>query len=331
MFKRKHSFKPSKYIGRLEKYLEEYSSSEEVSTETQEGVTKELATIRAALYGEPDKEPDPDVVETVVSMLIDPESELLFNLFQYFTRFDVDTRSDFARIVSCVMRHKGTLDPVKYVLHRPEILKILIDAYDLDSNSALTAGLILRDCLKSERISKHVLDTYLEKLFEQTQVRSFDIGSDAFATLKTLLTQHKRTLSTYLTANYDDFFAKYRQLLLSENYVTRRQSVKLLAEMLLDQANFALMKKYIADADNLKLMMKLLIDPNKSIQFEAFHVFKVFVANPKKSESEGVMSILTKNKDKMIAYLSDFQNDRDGQDDQFKDEKQLLIRELKRL
>ncbi len=33
--------------------------------------------------------------------------------------------------------------------------------------------------------------------------------------------------------------------------------------------------QYVADVDNLCLMMNLLKDPSRSIQFEAFHVFKV--------------------------------------------------------
>ena len=46
-------------------------------------------------------------------------------------------------------------------------------------------------------------------------------------------------------------------------------------ELLLDRANFTVMTKYIADANNLKLMMTLLKNKSRNIQFEAFHVFKV--------------------------------------------------------
>ena len=35
------------------------------------------------------------------------------------------------------------------------------------------------------------------------------------------------------------------------------------------------MMRYVTDAENLKLMMVLLKETSKSIQFEAFHVFKV--------------------------------------------------------
>ena len=43
-----------------------------------------------------------------------------------------------------------------------------------------------------------------------------------------------------------------------------------------------MMTRYIANEVHLKMMMNLLRDKSKNIQFEAFHVFKVFVANPKK-------------------------------------------------
>lgn len=42
----------------------------------------------------------------------------------------------------------------------------------------------------------------------------------------------------FLEANYDQVFTHYQQLLNSENYVTRRQSLKLLGELLLDRHNF---------------------------------------------------------------------------------------------
>ena len=41
------------------------------------------------------------------------------------------------------------------------------------------------------------------------------------------------------------------------------------------------MTRYIDDPENLKLIMTLLRDDRKTIQYEAFHVFKVFVVNPK--------------------------------------------------
>jgi len=71
------------------------------------------------------------------------------------------------------------------------------------------------------------------------------------------------------------FFSHYALLVGSDNYVTKRQSLKLLGEILLDRTNFNVMTRYIANEDNLKVMMNLLRDKSKNIQFEAFHVFKV--------------------------------------------------------
>lgn len=49
----------------------------------------------------------------------------------------------------------------------------------------------------------------------------------------------------------------------------------MLGELLLDRVNVRVMMKYVSEVNNLKLMMTLLKDGSKSIQFEAFHVFKV--------------------------------------------------------
>lgn len=51
--------------------------------------------------------------------------------------------------------------------------------------------------------------------------------------------------------------------------------VQLLGELLLDRANVKVMMRYVSDSKNLQMMMMLLKDNSRSIQFEAFHVFKV--------------------------------------------------------
>lgn len=86
------------------------------------------------------------------------------------------------------------------------------------------------------------------------------------------------------------------------------RSLQLLGELLLDRANFNVMTKYISDQQNLKLMMNLLRDKSKNIQFEAFHVFKVFVANPNKAKP--ILDILIKNREKLINFLSNFHNEK---------------------
>ena len=88
-------------------------------------------------------------------------------------------------------------------------------------------------------------------------------------------------------------------------------SAQLLGELLLDRHNFTTMTRYISNTENLKLMMTMPRDRSRNIQFEAFHVFKVFVANPNKTKP--VQDILLKNKDKLVEFLSKFHNDRTGE------------------
>jgi calcium binding protein 39 len=149
----------------------------------------------------------------------------------------------------------------------------------------------------------------------------------------------------YLQTNFDAFFSKYNSMLVqSESYVTKRQSIKLLGEILLDRANYNVMTQYVDSGEHLKIIMKLLRDDRKMINYEGFHVFKVchefrsdqityshlqvFVANPNKSVA--VQRILISNRDKLLRFLPSFLEDR-TEDEQFIDEKSFLIRQIEQL
>lgn len=85
--------------------------------------------------------------------------------------------------------------------------------------------------------------------------------------------------------------------------------------------------RYIGEVSHLILIMTLLRDSSRSIQFEAFHLFKVFVANP--SKPAPVVEILAKNADRLMRFLSDFQIDRE--DEEFEGEKKVLTRVLREI
>ncbi len=74
---------------------------------------------------------------------------------------------------------------------------------------------------------------------------SFEIASDAAASFREILTRHKALISEYFESNHAVFFGAYNQMLEKGNYVTRRQSLKLLSELLLDRANLASMLRYV--------------------------------------------------------------------------------------
>lgn len=116
-------------------------------------------------------------------------------------------------------------------------------------------------------------------LWNDNAVTSRTVAINSVLILQELLTKHKVLCAEFLESNYDEVFRDYEKLLNSDNYVTRRQSLKLLGELLLDRHNFTVMKKYISNPDNLKLMMTMLKEKSRNIQFEAFHVFKVNIAS----------------------------------------------------
>jgi calcium binding protein 39 len=194
---------------------------------------------------------------------------------------------------------------------------------------ALNCGSMLRECARYEALAKIMMSSEkFYNFFTYVEVGTFDIASDAFSTFKELLTRHKSVCAEFLEANYDRFFGLYQSLLNSTNYVTKRQSLKLLGELLLDRHNFTIMTRYISSPDNLKLMMTMLKDRSRNIQFEAFHVFKVFVANPNKPKP--ILDILLRNKDRLVEFLDRFQTDR-SDDEQFNDEKSYLITQIREL
>ncbi|KUF76522.1 Calcium-binding protein 39 [Phytophthora nicotianae] len=311
-----------------------------------EEITKRLSEMKLLLYGDGEQEAKPEKCAQLAELLI--ASGLVPKLIMGLDKLPFEARKQFAQVYNNLMR-RDLAGFVSYVDRKPEILSALVAGYEnaeggaqLRYNAALSCLLyripavkilmVLYCPLQSIRheilAGKILYSPDLWKFFDvYVHLPNFEVGSDAFATFKDLFTRHKNLAATFFTSNFDVVFAKYNCLLMSENYVTRRQSLKLLGEILLDRSNFDIMMKYIGEKENLKMMMNLLRDTSANIQFEAFHVFKVFVANPKKPEA--ISLILVNNREKLIAYLKNFQNSKE--DPQFIEEKALLIRTLEGL
>jgi len=293
-----------------------------------EDVSKYLQLTKQILMGTPDQEPQTELVVQLSAEVYN--RNVIQLLIQSLPLLDFEGKKYASQILSNLLKRQiGARYPtVDYIATKPEVLSALVSGYDL-AEIALHSGIVLRECTKHESLARLVLlSDQFYQFFQYVEVPTFDIASDAFVSFRELLTIHKPLASEFLEQNYDKFFGEYKKLLLSENYVTKRQSLKLLGELLLDRHNYNVMQKYISNADNLKMMMNMLRDNSRSIQFEAFHVFKIFVANPNKSKE--VMNILLKNKNQLIDFLSKFQADR-REDDQFNDEKEFLIKQVRAL
>jgi len=297
-------------------------------TKAQEDVSKHLGSISTMLFGnENDQQSDIVLAQLSQEMY---NSGLILLLLRNLHRIDFEGKKDTAQIFNNVLRRQiGTRTPtVEYICTTPEIVFTLCRGYE-QQEIALNCGTMLRECIRYEALARIVMNSeHFNNFFKYIEAPNFDIASDAFATFKDLLTRHKMLAAEFLEAQYEPVFTPYQSLLNSDNYVTKRQSLKLLGELLLDRHNFSVMTKYISNPDNLKLMMNMLKEKARNIQFEAFHVFKVFVANPNKPKP--ILDILLRNQDKLVDFLSKFHTDR-SDDEQFNDEKAYLIKQIKEL
>uniref|UniRef100_A0A8C5HUZ3 Calcium binding protein 39-like protein n=2 Tax=Gouania willdenowi TaxID=441366 RepID=A0A8C5HUZ3_GOUWI len=319
---------PADIVKTLKENLAILVKQDKKTEKASEEVSKCLVSMKEILYGSNDKEPHTETVAQLAQELYN--SGLLISLVENLQVIDFEGKKDVCQIFNNILRRQiGTRSPtVEYFCSHQDVLFILLKGYET-SQVALNCGIMLRECIRHEPLAKIVLHSEnFNNFFNYVEMSTFDIASDAFATFKDLLTRHKVLVAEYLEQNYDAVFADYEKLLHSENYVTKRQSLKLLGELLLDRHNFTVMTRYISKPENLKLMMNLLRDKSPNIQFEAFHVFKVFVANPNKTQP--IIDILLKNQTKLIEFLSNFQKERTD-DEQFNDEKTYLIKQIRDL
>ena len=196
-------------------------------------------------------------------------------------------------------------------------------------------------------------------------IANFEIASDALETLRCILTGNSHNITNnninnniisinnndvnynecmekltaqFLVAQYKEIFVDRfnPKLLLSsttnmsnDNYITRRVSLQLLTTILLTRANYNVMIQYISSRSNLRTIMMLLRDPSPHITLDAFHVFKIFVANP--SKPPDITKVLMDNQVKLVKYLETLHSEREKTDEQFRDEKALVIATLQGL
>eukprot|EP01038_Epipyxis_sp_PR26KG_P012589 gene12589-16882_t len=286
---------------------------------------KNLVDIKNILYGDIEKpDVDSDKVREIARVI---QSEGLFILLvDKIEMVGFEAKKDIALIFNNLLR-KNIHNFSSYLSENLNIIDRLVEGH-INPECALSCGSMLRECIRHDVLAKYLLESsHLWKFFDTyVHLPNFDVASDAFNTLKELLTTPKNKLisSDFFDKNYNHVISKYEILLQSENYVTKRRSLTLLSEILLDRSNYNVMMQFISSKHNLKLIMNLLRHKSLNIQLETFHVFKIFVANPKKTDE--IASILFKNKTKLVTYLNGFHLDKD--DPQFIAEKRLLIETL---
>ncbi|CAI0383813.1 unnamed protein product [Linum tenue] len=286
---------------------------------------KTLVEIRTILFGEGQSEPNAEACSQLTQEFF--REDTIRILIVCIPKLDLGSRQIAARVITNLQKQKvqGRLVAPQYMESNLDLLDILLPGY-ADDEIALPYGLIARELICHQVVAKYVLESeHMRNFFEYIQIETFEISSDAQATFKELLTRHKSTVAEFLTNNFDWFFVEYNSKLLeSKEYITRRQAVKLLGDMLLDRSNMVVMVRYVSSLDNMRIMMNLFREEKKSIQMEAFHVFKLFVAN--QSKPPEIIGVLIQNKNKLLRFLAGLTTEKE--DEQFEADKSQVIREI---
>ncbi|XP_056697273.1 putative MO25-like protein At5g47540 isoform X2 [Spinacia oleracea] len=265
---------------------------------------KYFADIKFTLYGTSEAEPVPEACAQVTQEFFQENTFRL--LIICLSKLDLEARKDATQVVANLQRQQvhSRLIACEYLENNIDLIDVLVSGYE-DHRLALHYGNMLRECIRHQTIAKYALETHLFKFFDYIQLPDFEISSDAAATFKELLTRHKSTVSEFLSKNYDG----------------------LLGDILLDRSNSATMVRYVSSKDNLMILMNLLREPSRPIQLEAFHIFKLCVAN--KNKPHEITAILIANRSKLLRFFSNFTLDKEDQ--QFEADKAQVVKEIAEL
>mmetsp|Transcript_8770 Transcript_8770/g.20702 ORF Transcript_8770/g.20702 Transcript_8770/m.20702 type:complete len:364 (+) Transcript_8770:459-1550(+) len=287
-------------------------------------ITKILSQLKKELKEREEKENDVQAFTQELSVQM-AQSGLMRNLVRGISMLSFEARKDVAYLFRFLLQKSGNVKDgftVSYLTENVDILRELVHGYKVRDSSAACCGLMLRECARHEELARALLyDECFEQMFGHVQLTQFDIASDAFSTLRALLVTHKKMVAQFLEERFDAFVKRCSELLVSENYVTKRQALRLLLDVLLDRSNIHVMTRYINQPDNLKLCMNLLRDPRRTIYTDALHMFKVFVCNPHKEKE--VIKILSKNQSKLVQFLQKM--NLDDAEEQAQEDRDLVL------
>ncbi|CAJ0581560.1 unnamed protein product, partial [Mesorhabditis spiculigera] len=293
-----------------------------------EDVRKPLNTLKSYFFGlEPGHSVDALLAQKAAKELAD--SGLIRILVEFFRGLNLECRSEISQLLAGCLRLQPQNNPVADVFYRQQTLfDILIKCFDA-GEIAFQAGSILRACCPHPRLTGAILSSdYFFNFFEHMEDPCFDISAEAYSTFRAVLSTCKLEAAQFLSKYHKEFFTEYDKLLRSTNYLCKRQSLRLLGELLVERYNYEAMQRVVSDVENLKTVMNLLLNRAHSIQIEAFHVFKVFIANPQKPPL--ILDVLIRNKHRLIRFVTHLKSG-DGVNSAFEEDKLFLLDELEGL
>lgn len=278
------------------------------------------------------KSADPGTRGADLTALLRAEAPL--RLMHSFQALGFEARKDAVSAFEALLALGCRADRPALVEHvrarAPEISHLMTQGIG-NSEASSHYGLMLRACLRDADITSALLGagcaTELMRLAGDGARCGIDVSLEAFASLRALLLSQKAVAAAYTRDHFEDFFEEYHALLLSEDYATKRQALRLLGDMLLDRQFSSVMLVYACRERFLQLHMNLLRDASRTIQLDAFQVFKLFAANPHKPPR--VQNILGRNAARLTQLLAGLAASKGGT--HLKGDVQILTRAIEAL
>lgn len=118
----------------------------------------------------------------------------------------------------------------------------------------------------------------------QSSSYPFDVTMDVFYTFKTLMSKHKKSTTEILVMDSDNFFESLIKLLehaeLTEDYVTKRQTLEVLTEIFSGPERFDLREKFIIHQDFICSVIRYLWNRNIQIRLRCLALISQFSRYP---------------------------------------------------
>ena len=133
-------------------------------------------------------------------------------------------------------------------------------------------------------------------------------------------------MSNYLNEHKEGMMGLFIELFNTENYLAKREGMKILHEMLLNKHyNREFSAYFIREKDHLKFTMTSLNDDSSQIQKEAFDLLLIFLRAPRDKRGEKVNDTLKKNRDPLIQFVKQFMEEKEKDNEALKAKKDLAI------
>jgi calcium binding protein 39 len=232
-------------------------------------------------------------------------------------RLGFEARKDAMFVFSAMLREGMLLGAdsqiVDYVQQHPRVCQLLLEGSGHVEAAAYCAQMI-RSCTRYPQLVDALhREGAAIRLVTLASHPELDVSMEAFSSLREVLLTQAAVSASYVLANSREFFGAYNAILQSDDYMTQRQALRLLREMLLEPSYKEVSHMYSSNEFFLQIHMNLLLDRSRVIYLDAFRVFQLFAQNPRKPRR--VHSILYRNANRLFDLLETFRVKESGDQD----------------